>query len=476
MAAKRLFDGSEYDPDRPDDKRIRTRPSFAAVIGQVVMVKSLQNFCSALEPLLRRVVTEEVENGFKRSARWVQRTPAPLQIQALQASTLQLSFSGDLSLPVFTGTKIEPVDGNPLQVFLVDSQTGSRTTLPYPVKVEIVALDGDFPPSDNENWTSEEFNNKIVRERTGKRPLLTGDVLVTMRDGFVMISDLAFTDNSSWIRSRNFRLGARVSQESCQGVRIREAITVPFVVKDHRGELYKKHHPPALEDDVWRLEKIGKDGAFHKKLRAEGIKRVQDFLKLWVVDPTKLRKILGLGMSDKAWEATIKHAKTCVLGNKRYLFRGLHYSIVLNPICQVVKVTINGLPYPTSDLTGVHRGNIENMVREAYVHWNSLEEVDGLQLSESPTTALLPAPGDEEVQYANHHDRHQDIIRSSGIHQHGNLTDGFVDIATDAFVHIHYGGGGNDWGQNLTQYLDAPPIHSNNGSIYNGSDSSDCDC
>lgn len=46
-----------------------------------------------------------------------------------------------------------------------------------------------------------------------------------------------------------------------------------------------------LEDEVWRLEKIGKDGAFHKKLARENIHTVQDFLKLFVVDRSKLRKV-----------------------------------------------------------------------------------------------------------------------------------------------------------------------------------------
>jgi len=55
--------------------------------------------------------------------------------------------------------------------------------------------------------------------------------------------------------------------------------------------VYKKHHPPMLDDDVWRLEKIGKDGAFHNKLKSEGIKTVQDFLKLSIVNPQLLRKV-----------------------------------------------------------------------------------------------------------------------------------------------------------------------------------------
>jgi hypothetical protein len=46
-----------------------------------------------------------------------------------------------------------------------------------------------------------------------------------------------------------------------------------------------------LQDEVWRLEKIGKDGAFHKKLATARIHTVQDFLKLSVVDPRRLRGV-----------------------------------------------------------------------------------------------------------------------------------------------------------------------------------------
>ena len=46
-----------------------------------------------------------------------------------------------------------------------------------------------------------------------------------------------------------------------------------------------------LHDEVWRLEKIGKDGSFHKKLSSERINTVQDFLKLLTVDSQKLRKV-----------------------------------------------------------------------------------------------------------------------------------------------------------------------------------------
>lgn len=55
--------------------------------------------------------------------------------------------------------------------------------------------------------------------------------------------------------------------------------------------MYKKHYPPALNDEVWRLEKIGKDGSFHKRLNKSGIFTVEDFLRLVVRDSQKLRNV-----------------------------------------------------------------------------------------------------------------------------------------------------------------------------------------
>jgi hypothetical protein len=56
--------------------------------------------------------------------------------------------------------------------------------------------------------------------------------------------------------------------------------------------VYKKHHPPFLDDEVWRLEKIGKDGAFHKRLNRESVRTVKEFLTLLHLDGPRLRKVL----------------------------------------------------------------------------------------------------------------------------------------------------------------------------------------
>ncbi|KAH0671703.1 hypothetical protein KY290_026480 [Solanum tuberosum] len=415
-AAKRVLDNSNPDTNQPNYKRMRsTTPSFASVIKEAMKANFLENLSSALEPMLRRVIPEEVENGLRRySCRSLARSPS-LRIKALEPSNLRLIFNKKLSQPIFTGSKVVAGgdDGQSLQILLVDTSGEGMvpTTLPYPIKVELVVLNGDFPSGDTEtNWSREEFDKHVVKERTGKRPLLTGELNFTMRDGVVSVGEIEFTDNSSWIRSRKFRIGAKVVQigNNQTTVRITEAVTESFVVKDHRGESYKKHYPPALGDEVWRLEKIGKDGTFRKKLSSKGINTVQDFLKLATIDTPQIRTILGTGMSDKMWEVTYKHAKTCEMGSKLFMARGPNYVLILTPICQLVRAVIDGQIYPTHDLPGIQKAYIQNLVKEAYGNWSSLEEVDGL-VNE---TALLTQGEPMVDEYPNVHQQQQPMIRS----------------------------------------------------------------
>lgn len=163
---------------------------------------------------------------------------SPKHIQGPGGRNLQLQFRSRLSLPLFTGGKVEGEDGAAIHVVLVDASTGRFvTTGPESLaKLDVVVLEGDFNNEDGEDWTREDFDGHVVKEREGKRPLLTGDLQVTLKDGVGTLGELTFTDNSSWIRSRKFRLGLKVTSGCCEGIRIREAKTDAFTVKDHRGE------------------------------------------------------------------------------------------------------------------------------------------------------------------------------------------------------------------------------------------------
>ncbi|KAI4381107.1 hypothetical protein MLD38_007215 [Melastoma candidum] len=377
---KRSLEGE--DEQQPE----RKRPALTSIIVEAVKVASLQKLCSSLEPILRRVVSEEVERALAKigPARLNGRV-SPKRIEGPDGRNLQLQFRSRLSLPLFTGGKVEGEQGSAIHVVLVDVNSGLVITSgpESSIKLDVVVLEGDFNNEDEEGWSQEEFESHVVKEREGKRPLLTGDLQVTLKEGVGTLGELTFTDNSSWIRSRKFRLGMKVSSRFCEGVRIREAKTEAFTVRDHRGELYKKHYPPALHDEVWRLEKIGKDGSFHKRLNAQGIFTVEDFLRLVVKDSQKLRNILGSGMSIRMWEALLEHAKTCVLSGKLYIYYpedNKDVGVVFNNIYEL-NGFISGEQYQTADsLSDVQKVFVDTLVKKAYENWDDVVEYDGKSL------------------------------------------------------------------------------------------------
>ncbi|CAO2148240.1 unnamed protein product [Urochloa humidicola] len=339
-----------------------------------------------------------------RSARCIQ---SLLEILPGERVACKLAFETPLQLPIFTGSKIEDAKGDPLEIILVDADSGSPVALPQVLHVELVALFGDFPPGDSEYWAAEEFQNGIVKPREGKRPLLTGHVRVTMVDGRATVGELQFTDNSHWVRCCKFRIGARVTPDSCyQGSRVQEAITEAFLVRDYRGELYRKHYPPVLGDEVWRLEKIGKGGLFQRKLADSHIHTVQDFVRMLMVKPQELRAILGDGMTDRMWEVTTGHARSCVLGDGVYVYKAPHGTIYVNSIFQLVKVELGGLecPWPLEQLNTAQKEQVHNLILEAYENRDSLQEVDGAMihtnaagnasLLHDATQMVVPAPAD----------------------------------------------------------------------------------
>ncbi|KAJ0246049.1 hypothetical protein HA466_0176370 [Hirschfeldia incana] len=382
--AKRSFDGNDDQPDRK-------RPALASVIVEALKINSLQKLCSSLEPILRRVVSEEVERALAKvsPARLTGSSgSSPKRIEGPSGKNLRLQFRSRLSLPLFTGGRVEGEQGAAIHVVLIDANT-HRAVLYGPeasAKLEVVVLEGDFTREDDEDWTQEEFESHVVKERQGKRPLLNGELYVTLKEGVGTLGEIVFTDNSSWIRSRKFRLGLRVASGGCcDGVRIREGKTEAFTVKDHRGELYKKHYPPALNDDVWRLEKIGKDGAFHKKLTAAGIFTVEDFLRIMVRDSGGLRAILGSGMSNKMWDTLAEHAQTCVLSSKLYIYYAedsRNVGVVFNNIYEMSGLISGDQYFSSESLSESQKVYVDGLVKKAYENWNLVIEYDGKSLTD----------------------------------------------------------------------------------------------
>lgn len=154
------------------------------------------------------------------------------------AKPFQLCFINKLPDTIFTQSNIISEDESPLQIALFDVKSQSVVSDgPFSsIKIEICALNGDFGSSGNEDWTEVEFNDNILHQRDGKQPLLIGERFITLKNGVCCIPKIGFSDNSRWVRSRKFRLGAKVVQQNSNGENVKEGASEAFVVKDNRGE------------------------------------------------------------------------------------------------------------------------------------------------------------------------------------------------------------------------------------------------
>ncbi|XP_076950821.1 calmodulin-binding protein 60 B-like [Bidens hawaiensis] len=348
---------------------------------------SSQELASTLEPLIRRWVRDEVQRSCQMFFHTLPSLDLPNNtIEPRQTTSLQLRFQAKLPQIFFTGTNIESEDKNAVKLMLFDVKSNRIvSTGPFSsLKVEIVPLDGDFSFDDEEDWSEKEFDAKVITARDGRRPLITGNLVVTLQNGVADLGELCFTDNSSWRRSRKFMIGARVKKDMSAGSRIREAKSQAFIVKDHRGESYKKHHPPSLDDDVWRLEKIAKDGVFHKRLASKRIRTVKDFLQLYVTNESSLRKLLG-GSSSKTWDTIIKHAKGCVLDDKLYIYRcGVDGTgLFFNSVMTVAGATFDGQNFvPLDKLAALQKPVVDAMKQQVYKDLNGMVPLDASSVFE----------------------------------------------------------------------------------------------
>ncbi|KAM5561069.1 hypothetical protein ABKV19_021934 [Rosa sericea] len=367
MVPKRHFrdvEGEDFKFPVPESKR---RPLFKNVARDVMRDGPLNE--KAWENFFRTVVRDELENLLVPYLRGSSSKP-PLQIGGPSGVRgFQLHFINKLPPTIFTGSRVELKDHTHLKIVLRDAAT-QDVVCSGPlasVKIEVLVLNSEFGSDDQEDWTEQEFSNGLVREREGKRPLVTGEVTLNLRDGMCDLTDIVFTDNSSWIRSRKFRLGARaVLKNPGDAVRIREARSEAFVVKDHRGELYKKHYPPSLGDEIWRLEKIAKDGVFHNRLSDCGIHCVKDLLRTYVKDPSLLRSCF-VSISNKTWGVILEHALTCEIDeHKLYAYHRDDVTLVFNIIYKFMGAIIEDQFCTLDRLTPPQKVMVENLKQQAY--------------------------------------------------------------------------------------------------------------
>ncbi|XP_022961392.1 calmodulin-binding protein 60 G-like [Cucurbita moschata] len=308
------------DDHNPNPKR--TRPSSSSGIGDrsVAEDEHVLEFLSRIQPILSNWVEVGVINALQTHFH-------PLlellreRIESGEEAIVEggvekfkLVFCNQPASTIFTNNKIKAENGEALVVAICDATTNDiiRTGLMASAAVELGLVNGDY---DGTNRSVSELNRNVLSAREGKRPLMHGDgTKFLLENGYAPINCVCITDNSSWTKSKKFRIIAKIIDEKILAMfpTIGVAVSQSFRVMDHRGEVNKKHHPPSREDEVWRLEGIGKDGAYHKNLSSHGIKNVGDFLlKYHEIGSALLKKLLGNKVPDKTWTMMVENAFEC---------------------------------------------------------------------------------------------------------------------------------------------------------------------
>ncbi|KAG6524680.1 hypothetical protein ZIOFF_014615 [Zingiber officinale] len=348
------------------------------VMHQQMREEGLMDVITRINAQTNGIVVQQMEPLIAHADPLLRSPRLPIKEAGPAAPKLQLSFQKKLLQPTFFAEDlIKDEDRNNLQVALRQIESGQIYSPPleFPVEVEIVVVDGEFPSNSSGEWSTEEFNSKILKEREGKKPLLLGAYKARLHEGIASFGGIKLTDSSTLAKSGKFKLGAKVSSSSHVGWEIKPAVTECFKVLVERSKQHQKSYPPSLDDKVFKLENIRLNGEFMKRLAARNITTVKDFLKLAVVDQEHLQKITN--MPRKMLNETVEHAKTCNRGEVLYMYSRGTFDLILNSICEVQSV--NGTPY--KHLTPSQRECVKEWVLEAYNKGDNLERFYGNSLS-----------------------------------------------------------------------------------------------
>uniref|UniRef100_A0A7C9EBH4 Calmodulin-binding protein 60 A n=1 Tax=Opuntia streptacantha TaxID=393608 RepID=A0A7C9EBH4_OPUST len=365
--------------------------TLPAVVEDVVM-KAIP----ALVQELKALVTVIVKDVLKEWDHSPSSRCLPVHANSTASRSFQLRFVGIFPKVIFTLDNIQQDEGAPLQVVLEDD-IGSRVHVgpEASVKIRIFVLDGDFEVDDMDDWTDQDFDKNIAQPRKGKGQLLRGQLEIYLSNGVASISDIAFTDNSKSMRNGKFRLGARVVKGHPPEVKIRDAVSAAFKVKERRTKSYRKHRSLYLDDGILCLKNIGK--SLYERLAKREILTVKDFLQLYNTDPNELRNILKV--AENKWSELIKNAQLCSLTDEQYSYydKASGTDLVLDCVFNVIRIVLNGrICQPYKDIADCQKEQVNRIRLAAYQKRKELQKSTPCNLTSMqvavPNVTATPMP------------------------------------------------------------------------------------
>ncbi|XP_049396894.1 calmodulin-binding protein 60 A-like isoform X1 [Solanum stenotomum] len=370
-----------------EDELFFSSPTMKKMLEVMVIQTFNRVLKPTLEKLIRNVVKHELELAEKKFI-FTKGNPEK-DIQAPKPRILKLMFRSEVSVPVLTGKEIKGEGGNAIELVLVDDNTGEivESGPEASAKVEIVVLRGEFGDDDGGNWTVDEFNSNVVREREGKKPLLAETVHVRLNKGIGSVDKIKFSHSKFYMKMGMFRLGARIV-DTFNSIQVKEARTESFTVKDGRQQYHEKHDPPFLSDKVYRLKNIGRCSM--KRLGNENVHTVEHFLILLLKDRERLKCVLNL--KPKMLEETISHARRCITNERTYSYNDLQEKeeVVFNIVGEVQGLILGGQYLPMHLLSESDKANAQRLLLSACENWDHVVPVDNETFFMQYPSQILP--------------------------------------------------------------------------------------
>ncbi|BAT15165.1 Os11g0665000 [Oryza sativa Japonica Group] len=149
--------------------------------------------------------------------------------------THRLKFENRCCNDKFSRHVITADDGSPIKVAIYDHDNKIITNGPLSsMQVRIVVMNGEFNKDNKVQWNRDSFLQNIVYGRPGKLPLFANELYLRLENGVANLYGAKFQDNSSFLPSKQFRLGVMAADDSISE-KILEGISESFAVKDGRG-------------------------------------------------------------------------------------------------------------------------------------------------------------------------------------------------------------------------------------------------
>ncbi|KAF0914978.1 hypothetical protein E2562_033059 [Oryza meyeriana var. granulata] len=297
--------------------------------------------------------------------------------------------------PLFTGCPVHWQNGANAKVAIFEN--GSQITEGdlSKLRIEILPVHDDFfTERGPANFTKEEFNKQIYMCK-GKESVLQ---TVNLTNGEAYLGSFFFTESSY---GKRLRLAARVK---CQdlAVRVQEATSYSFVVKDRRSKSNKKSNSPSKEEGVHCLKKISLKGKRCNDLAGKDITKVKHLMRCYHRDPAGLQKLTG--MKNEDWNTMIEHATTSDPGDEIHSYRVEKNTLLFfNDFFALVGMSVDGsyAPYHTNNLDQLQQRKMNNWKESAYKKFEDLEKlgclipdhvmINGLPVPVSPNNDASPS-------------------------------------------------------------------------------------